>query len=268
MMKPLRHLLLLLGTFAAQPCLAAPTVSILPATNVVFAGEEFEVAIEANVDLGDLSCFSITLDFDPLLLEVVSSSEGTLFSGALDPTFYQQEQDAQGRDVFSDCVLGFGTGVLSPGELCRVRFKALTSGNSNIDIVQAQLRDLDRALLAGVGVQNSSASISLTSTPPRAFANSLRLLATPNPSAGAVLFQLESTVPRKQADAELLRAGELQIFDVAGRRVRGVELSQVGDGMRWDARDGVGRRLASGVYFVMLRLQGEMLVSSKLLLLD
>lgn len=269
-MKPMHYLLLLslLGLLVATPCLAAPTISVQPANNVVFAGDEFEVAIDANAEFGALSCFAVTIDYDPSLLEIVSSSEGALFVAAFEPTFFQQEQGPPGQDVFTDCVLGFGTSVLSPGELFRIRFKALTSGNSNIDIVLAQLRDLDRALIPGVTILSGSASISLTSTPPGSSVSFRRLITTPNPSAGAVLFQLRSTESRKREDAVLLRSGNLEIFDAAGRRLRDVELVAVGDGMRWNARDRHGRRLASGLYFALLRGDGQVLANSKLLLVD
>jgi hypothetical protein len=267
-MKPMRHLLSMLGLLVATPCFAAPTISIQPAANVVFAGQEFEVAIEANAEFGALSCFAFAIDYDPSLLEIVSSSEGSLFVAAVEPTYFQQEQGPPGQDVFTDCVLGFGTSVLSPGELFRIRFKALTSGNSNIDIVLAQLRDLDRALIGGVTVVNGSASISLTAIPPWDGRSTFRLMTTPNPSGGAVLFQLRSTETSTKDDVGLLQSGSLEIFDAAGRRVRDVELIAEGDGVRWNARDRRGHRLASGIYFALLRRGGDVLAHSKLLLVD
>ena len=135
----------------------------------------------ANAEVGDLSCFSVDLQYDPFLLEIVSSSEGAIFAASLDPTFYQQESTAPGDDSFSDCVLGFGTSVASPGELFRIRFKALTAGSSPIDLVQVELRDVDRALIPGIVVSGGSANLSLTSVPSRGL-RSIRVLATPNPS--------------------------------------------------------------------------------------
>ena len=55
---------------------------------------------------------------------------------------------------------------------------------------------------------------------------------------------------------------EVQIYDVAGRLVRTLQASQ--DGVVpsefravWDARDGNGRELRSGIYFAKVDIQGS-----------
>ena len=54
----------------------------------------------------------------------------------------------------------------------------------------------------------------------------------------------------------------LMIHDVAGRRVRRLDPGAPTVGpreVRWDGRDDDGRPVANGVYFVSLRLDGELL---------
>jgi flagellar hook assembly protein FlgD len=69
--------------------------------------------------------------------------------------------------------------------------------------------------------------------------------------------------PRTTIRYRLSRAArvDLAIFDVAGRRVRVLESDrQRGAGLRtvtWNGRDDRGRVVASGVYFVRLRVDGE-----------
>jgi hypothetical protein len=66
----------------------------------------------------------------------------------------------------------------------------------------------------------------------------------PNPSAGAV--ELVLALPAA-ADAAV------DVFDVRGRRVASILSGALPAGyhsVRWDARDGTGRRVGSGVYFV------------------
>jgi len=79
--------------------------------------------------------------------------------------------------------------------------------------------------------------------------------ARPNP-AGAGNVTIDFRVPRPQR-------WTLDVFDAAGRRVAAVDAREgFGDvTLQWDGRDGSGRPLPSGVYF--LRLEGEDFVSSK-----
>jgi hypothetical protein len=72
--------------------------------------------------------------------------------------------------------------------------------------------------------------------------SSLALVAGPNPvrSGGAVMF--EGPAPL---------AGEITVYDVAGRRMGSASLAPSGDGGRrgrWEARDASGRPLAAGIY--------------------
>jgi hypothetical protein len=71
----------------------------------------------------------------------------------------------------------------------------------------------------------------------------------PNPSGGRIWIDLD--VPRH--DEAVL---ELNVYDVAGRRVReliGGERPAGRHTMSWDLRDGGGRRVGAGVYFVVFQ---------------
>lgn len=80
----------------------------------------------------------------------------------------------------------------------------------------------------------------------------LRLTVTPNP------FNPQTTLR-----FELARSGHavLEIFDLAGRRVRTLvsgELAAGGHALRWDGNDDGGRALASGSYLGRLRTGGDL----------
>ncbi len=66
----------------------------------------------------------------------------------------------------------------------------------------------------------------------------------PNPSAAAVRFAL--AVPGGEPAV-------LRIVDAAGRLVRRHDATGASGAWSWDGRDGLGRRVASGVYFAELR---------------
>ena len=67
---------------------------------------------------------------------------------------------------------------------------------------------------------------------------------------------------RTRPERHLFRFAEpvtVEIFDVAGRRVRRVISGRRDAGLhreRWNGRDDAGRDVASGVYFVRLRAAG------------
>jgi hypothetical protein len=73
---------------------------------------------------------------------------------------------------------------------------------------------------------------------------SLRLAARPTPTTGAVSFQVtgQQGVP-----------ATLEIFDPAGRRVFAQDLGATPERVHWSGTDIGGRRVASGVYWAVLR---------------
>ena len=239
---------------------AIATLSIEPSQSAVSPGQEFEIAFIVSADVGDLSCYAISIDFDPAILEYVSSSEGTLFSTSPDPNFFQHSIDALGDDLLSDCVLGFGTSVLAPGEIARLRLRAIDDGSSAITIASSVLRDVDRAVIGAVQHVHGSATITPTTTP---IAGSLRLIAGPNPSAGPVWFRSGGPI----ADFR----GELCIFDAQGRLVMqesmDADLLRSGT-LRWNGRDLSGSPVASGLYLAILRQGGQTLGHAKLFRLE
>jgi hypothetical protein len=92
---------------------------------------------------------------------------------------------------------------------------------------------------------------------------------TVNPSTGSVSFSLSPAVPNPFGSATEIRfalpaAGEhaLTVYDVAGRRVRGLSSGRREAGLhvvRWDGRNDAGQPVPSGVYFYSLRAdRGEL----------
>ena len=243
---------LLLVVLLAIPVgvVAAPTVSLSPSSVGVTIGEEFDVSILVDVEATDLSCYAITFDFDETLLEVVSVIEGDLFGTAGEATFFSEGVDSQGLPVWTNCLLGFGTSVAGPGELVKVRFRAILNGSSALDLANVDLRDVDRAIIPGVVMQDGSASVGVTATPP-VFANAApRLIASPNPSSGPVALELRSDVAShgKLDLSALWSQGSVTVFDVAGRRVRTLMGSAA---HTWDGRGEDGIRVASGTYLAV-----------------
>lgn len=215
----------------------------------------FTITIVADGGVPDISCYALTLEYDRSKLELVSAQEGALFVDAPEPTFFSVETDGLGRDVLTNCLLGFGTTVTPSGALATLTFRGLTAATSNVQLAEAVLRDSNRAILAGVAVQGTEVSIGTVDAPSLSSLGPLRLRAEPNPSGGPVRLLLERG--RDAASARAAGAGPaaassvVQVFihDIAGRRVRSLE--SAGGPLLWDGRDGQGRTAASGVYFAV-----------------
>jgi hypothetical protein len=70
-------------------------------------------------------------------------------------------------------------------------------------------------------------------------------------------FDHETRIRFRQARAG---AARLEVYDVAGRRLRSIELPAAAAGSRfvpWDGRDGAGQQVGSGVYLYRLSAGGE-----------
>ena len=240
-------------SIAASADAQSPTVSLSPATIAAEQGEPFELRLLVDAAAESLSCFSISFEFDPAVLTLVGATEGALFANAAAPTFFARDTDAQGNERVSDCLLGFGTAVVAPGELAVLQFTAHGSGASEVRVIEAVLRDRDRATIDDVTTVNAQVGVGVTSV--SGWHRTSELVASPNPSSGRVRLQL--TAPSGAAAERT----EIDIFDAAGRRIRSLH----GE-MTWDGRDAVGTSVGTGTYFAVARTRHGS-VSTRILLL-
>ena len=137
-------------------------------------------------------------------------------------------------------VLGRIEDFVTPTHTMRMRFVASDLNESSI--VEAAIDDFRLlAFPAGsVAVEPAMARAALALSPPR-----------PNPSAGPTRlgFTLRSAARVR-----------LEIYDIGGRRVRGLLEAPLGAGaheVEWDGRDDAGRPAAGGLYFARLDAGGE-----------
>lgn len=247
----------------AAGAVAAPGVSVEPMATGVTVGQEFDVSITANSELPALSCYAVTVAYDAFHLELVSADEGDLFALAGLPTFFSQETNGP-DDAWTNCVLGFGTSVATPGELVRLRFRALKDAVSDIVLTDVVLRDVDRMEVPGVVLTHGQVTSGATATPPTVLAGALRMTAFPNPSSGPVRLGLALDRAKGEGLAvdpdALLRDGSVTLFDISGRRIRTLP----GNRPLWDGRDAQGRRVASGSYLAVFEHPATLRVVTKL----
>lgn len=223
---------------------AASTVALTPDRAVLGLGEALHLSVGVDAEGPALGCFAFSIVFDPAVLRFDGATEGTLFTGAPEPTFFSVDVDPEGRPRASACVLGFGTSVGGPGELAALAFTVIGSGATAIALQDVVLRDVDRQEIADVTALVSIVVTGTTSTAaldPRA---SLRV--TPNPAGSVVRFAVSGAPTDARYDV-------LDIVDVAGRRVRRLPWPGQDTVLHWDGRDASGLRVGAGLYFATLR---------------
>ncbi len=249
--------LLLWGSLWASDARGA-TLSTSTPTPSLAVGDTLVVTLSVDAGAPALGCFAFSLDYDPALLRFVDAVEGSLFASATDPTFFGVGLDSLGREVVSDCVLGFGTSVPAPGNLAILRFETQTSGLAQLRYRDVILRDVNRAVIAPVTWDSLTVAVGVTAANP-ALPSRIYLLASPNPSRGLSRIGLWDSQGQRVKISSRSPSGRpgLTIFDVAGRRVRSLPFDPEAAVVQWDGRDGMGAKVAGGLYFAVLDLGGR-----------
>lgn len=111
-----------------------PKVVISPAMkSLTTVGETYEVVISVE-DVSNVFGYNIYLLFDPSLVEMVSSSAGNFLGGSTTGLYAVYKDTDQGSGILivvdsrNDAKTSSGD-----GELCRITFRALTSGTSSLE---------------------------------------------------------------------------------------------------------------------------------------
>jgi hypothetical protein len=86
--------------------------------------------------------FYIIFEYDGAIVRLRSASEGSLLRIAGCPTFFGWQ--AGPPDTVIDCVLGYRTFVLGPGEIVNLEYEALMNGMTPVHFIHMDLRDIDR----------------------------------------------------------------------------------------------------------------------------
>jgi hypothetical protein len=114
--------------------------------------------------------------------------------------------------------------------------------------VIAHYRNGERESIGAISVPAADVAAAALASP------AVRLVASPNPSAGAVRFVLE------RADGSGVTAGaaEVALFDMRGRLVRVLDRTGAAGSasIPWDGRDAAGHLVPNGVYVARLRGEG------------
>ena len=236
-------------------------VALLPATQTVAPGAEFDLSMEVTVSGAAFNAFDAYIGYDPAALTLIplspiSLQEGSYFAAACPNRFHRFRQGTD-RDTITDVLLCQGVSLTGPGQIYKLHFRASSTPQvtavrflPGLQFYNAGLfvnPDSSKDAYIGIGMQ-----VGVPETG-RRFESSLR--ATPNPSRGGVALSMDVSHGGSQ---------RLMILDLQGRVVRHLQSGRFEAGSRrafWDCRNDSGATLPAGVYMAALETAGKTIVT-------
>ncbi|MCX5800867.1 MAG: hypothetical protein NTX17_05710 [Candidatus Eisenbacteria bacterium] len=225
-------------------------VSIEPAARCTL-----QVLVQDTID--SLSCMECVITFDTLLVRLVSTGEGNLFKKAAFPTFFESRHTAPDTESVADCVLGYRSYFLPPGELVRFVFEAKESGACLVRIVKMRLWDINRDELFPVLEPDAWVFVGASTGIEPMIVSDERLTSCPNPFNRHTSLILRLPL----ADTRPIESrASASVYSLAGRKIRLIFDGRVVSGenrMVWDGRDECGNEVPPGIYFAITNTEGE-----------
>ncbi len=242
-----RAALVLVLLLAAAAAGAQPHVSFTPSPIMVQPGQQFDLSFRVGACADSIASFQLYMSFDPDVVELLQTTEGSLYSQSGHMTWFIAEEEEEGFWHFFDTVFGAGTFVPPPGELLHLRFRALSLGHTQAHVDTIRMTDVRRDALPVQGFEHGEIFVvAATGVSDEPVTGAIALgPAYPNPFRGAT--EIRFSIP---AGLEPVRAS---VHDLRGRLV--AELAVVGDRagtLVWDGRSGDGGEAPSAAYFVRL----------------
>jgi hypothetical protein len=242
-------------------------VRLNPQTEQIAVAETCTLEVYVATTMDDsLACLECVVAFDSTLLSLVDVEEGSLFADSGHPTFFDPDILAPDTVKVVDCLLGYRTFFLPPGDLVRFVFRGDKPGVAAVRIVDIAIWDLDRVVaepLPLVVDPNAWITIGNPTGTKTAPTPSRTIVSYPNP------FNPRTTIELALPASE---RGEvtLSVYTPAGGEVKMLFAGELRDGFgefEWDGRDDRGRPVASGVYFAVARTSSAT-YTTKLVLIE
>ncbi|MBD3367036.1 MAG: hypothetical protein GF405_02530 [Candidatus Eisenbacteria bacterium] len=120
---------------------ASPATHLDPAYQEINVYETGEVSVTVNDEVLGVTGYDLLIEYDPMVVEPVGVSEGTLPAGYAGDTFLYWDVDDLNRLLINGAVLGGS--VDGPGTLVVIEFMGLADGMSSLEFGTSELRDID-----------------------------------------------------------------------------------------------------------------------------
>ncbi len=140
------------GSFAASN----PTVSFASPAHCVEPGALCTLQVMVDQAVDSLSCMGVYIALDDTAVaDFKNAYEGQLFRAAGYPTFFHWETITPESADAEDCVLGYRSYFLAPGELVRFVFQAKAPGICRVSFTAIRLWDINRVELAPIAGEHA-----------------------------------------------------------------------------------------------------------------
>ncbi|MDZ7860934.1 MAG: FlgD immunoglobulin-like domain containing protein [Candidatus Krumholzibacteriota bacterium] len=243
---------------------SSSTVYLLPDSSRILQGERCTLSVMVDQGTDSLSCAYCEITYDSTMLEIVSAGEGALYSETSFSTFFDWEVLYPGRVMVSNCVLGYRSYILAPGELFELVFEGKSDGWSWAEVDSATLHDIDRDPVGTVpGIPVDIYIGEVTGVDKIIFPTG-SFTCRPNP------FNPLTRITFQNSDGEnpLASSGELRIYSPSGRIIRDLYRGRLNRGKNefvWKGKDNSGKIVSAGLYIAALKADGA-LFTQKLIL--
>ncbi len=244
---------------------STPVVSFEPLRMLAAPGElcTLQVVVEDPVD--SLSCMDIAVTFDTSLVECTGALEGALYQGVSSPTFFRWKHVSPDTVDAVDCVLGYRSYFLAPGELMSFVFKAKQVGVCHVCFSEVRLWDIDRFELSPVRGPCAEIDISAPTGNDPGIPRTSYLNNYPNPFNPSTRLVLFLAPP---SDGITASAATVTIYAPDGNRIRSLYDGTMPAGRNelfWDGRNDRGSSVAAGVYFAVAETKWDTFVRKLIL---
>jgi len=231
--------------------------ALMPATQTVAPGSEFDVEIDVTQAGASFNGFEVVVQYDPAVLTFlpaspVSLQQGCLMTGACSAacgnTFHVFSAAGDSLKA-NDALLCDQFSLTGPGQIYKLHFRASTTPQlTGLSFQRAAFFD------AGVNVTPltlNGCTVTIgnpVGVGPSAPTSGLAIRAQPNPFRGVVHLSIQSDVSGEQ---------DLRVIDMLGRTIRRLPAQRVelgGRSVEWDGTDQLGARAPAGTYWIRLRV--------------
>ena len=249
----------------AAPATASISVAILPESQTVTPGSEFDVEV-AITELGSsFNAFGLVIGFDPAALTPIPISPlSDQIGGAMTEVcsnFFHDFRAGAMSDTVNCSMLCGGVTISGPGQVYRLRFQA-----SLIEQVTELSFQAQKFYRGGVFVSPVSSAgavvqiVTQAGSDNRSSAGQLSVWTRPNPASRATRVHYEIPIADRVT---------LDILDIQGRQVRRImdEFQDAGrHSIFFDGRTESGSRVPAGMYVVRLVGSGSIQTSTFVIL--
>jgi len=111
-----------------------------PANLTLTPSQDFAVELK-TASITDLKGYSVTLSYDPALLNLQEVTEGPFFSAKGKTFFYKKVDDTKGTVLIDCAILGPDLSVSGEGTLTILSFTCLKAGSTDLTFKLAKTRD-------------------------------------------------------------------------------------------------------------------------------